>query len=297
MALTICIAPDDNLTYHADEASASNKPMSERLTLNQTHLQTFITCPRRFRLRYLDRMPWPEAPLGPEQELAYARGRLFHRWLERHFLQLAAEDDAASDPVVRYWWSVFRSQGPDIPAGERLAELSLTVPAGNFLLSGRFDLLVLGEGADGQPTATLFDWKSGEPRQPDWLRRHWQTRLYLALLAEGGAALPGNSARGIAPEDISMIYWYATDPSNPVVIAYDSVTHSQNWSEIMGVLDAIEDQLEIGEWPLTDDWSDCRYCPYQAYCGRQAAGQSLPDQDEDDEPSTDDVDWLEPAWN
>ena len=57
--------------------------MNESLTLAQQHLYTFQTCRRRFYLRYLARVPWPEAPLGSQQEQAYEHGRRFHRWIER----------------------------------------------------------------------------------------------------------------------------------------------------------------------------------------------------------------------
>lgn len=57
----------------------------------------------------------------------------------------------------------------------------------------------------------------------------------------------------------------------------------------------IDRQLVENDWPLTDDWWECRHCPYQAYCGRQAAGHEASDDtpDEDEEPG--DL-WLEPQW-
>ena len=60
------------------------------LTLTQAQLSTVRACPRRLYLRYLARVPWPEAPLGAAQEEAYDRGHRFHRRAERHFLGLAA---------------------------------------------------------------------------------------------------------------------------------------------------------------------------------------------------------------
>jgi hypothetical protein len=271
--------------------------MTERLTLSQQHLYTFQVCQRRFYLRYLARIPWPEAPLGPEQELAYERGRRFHRWVERRFLGLPVTDETRMDPVLRGWWDTFVEQPPALPAGRRFVETSLTVPVGpedRHLLTGRFDLLIVGEG-DGEPAAYLFDWKTGEPRSIERLRRAWQTRVYLAVLAEGGAALVPEQPEAFTADNLSFTYWYVEDPTHPRVIAYDGATHHRNRLELDAVVAEIDRQLVENAWPLTDDWSECRHCAYRAYCGRQAAGSAQPDAAEDDDPEADE-EWLEPQW-
>ena len=182
------------------------------LTLTQAHFYTFLACPRRFYLRYLARVPWPEAPLGTAQEEAYDLGHRFHRRAERHFLGVA--DDEESDPTLRGWWDTFRRQGPPLPAGRRFVEAGLTVPIGNHFLTGRFDLLIVGADAAGQPAAHLFDWKPGDPRPLDRLRAAWQTRAYLAVLAQGGAALLPDAAEAFDPDRLSLTYWYAADPDH-----------------------------------------------------------------------------------
>ncbi|MFN2142599.1 MAG: PD-(D/E)XK nuclease family protein [Candidatus Promineifilaceae bacterium] len=37
--------------------------MGKPILLDQTALATFEACPRRFQLRYLERLPWPSLPL------------------------------------------------------------------------------------------------------------------------------------------------------------------------------------------------------------------------------------------
>lgn len=273
--------------------------MTPRLTFAQQHLYTFKTCPRRFYLRYLARVPWPEAPLGREQEQAYERGRRFHRWIERHFIGLPVLDEAESDSVVRQWWNTYRQNGPTLPDGRRFVESSLTVPIGpegRHQLTGRFDLLIV-TGADGRPGCVIYDWKTGEPRPIERLRRAWQTRTYLYLAAEGGMALAPDSPEAFAPDRISLTYWYIEDPSRPRVIAYDDAAHRRNRTELEAVVADIDRQLVDGEWPLTEEWSECRHCAYRAYCGRQAAGaESLDTAAEDDEQPDDFEIWLEPQW-
>jgi hypothetical protein len=269
--------------------------MAERLTLSQQHLYTFHVCPRRFYLRYLAHIPWPEAPLGPTQELAYERGRRFHLWLERLFLGLPVDDELEADPVLRSWWATFQRQGPALPGGARFVETSLTIPIGpegRHLLTGRFDLLIVGEDSDGR-RAALFDWKTGEPRPVERLARAWQTRVYLLTLAEGGAALAPDAPDTFAPGRLSMTYWYVEDPAQPRVIAYGEATHRRNRVELEALVADIDRRLAANDWPLTDNLSECRRCAYKARCGRQYAGVGRPETGEDDEPESDD-EWLEP---
>ncbi|HEX6383804.1 MAG TPA: PD-(D/E)XK nuclease family protein [Anaerolineae bacterium] len=268
--------------------------MDETLTLSRHKLQTFLICQRRFQLRYLERLPWPESPLSPAFEAAVEHGQRFHRLLEQHFLGLEVEPDAMEETELHRWWTLFEQSQLQIPHGRVLAELSLTVPAGRHLLTGRFDLLVTGEDeASGEPFAHVFDWKTGQPRAEDELRQDWQTRLYLAMLAEGGRALwPDGSAA--APDHIAITYWYAADPAAPCTIRYSQAWHKQNWAEIEALVAQIDGQLAAGDWPLTDDWSHCRHCAYQAYCNRQEAGQAEQRIDDDGELDTEAEEWLEP---
>ncbi len=249
--------------------------MSQSLLLSQGKLEAFLTCQRRFYLRSLRRLPWPAAPLGDESEDALARGQQFHRVMERHFLGLDIAPEEIDDGRVQHWWQVFRTSHLAVPSGQRLPEHRLTVPLGGHLLLGRFDLPVVGE-RDGRPFAHIFDWKTGRARPENKLRQDWQTRLYLALLAEGGGALwaQGGNGRSLSPDRVSLTYWYAAEPDTPRTIRYTSAWHAQNWADIQAIVAQIDAALAKDDWPLTDDSAECPHCAYQVYCGRQAAGPS-----------------------
>lgn len=270
--------------------------MDERVTLSRQKLQTFLICRRRFQLRYLQQLPWPELPLSAEAEAAVERGQRFHKWLERYFLGLPVAVNTDEDKELQQWWTLFRRSGPPIPSGKRLVEPGLVVPIGRHLLTGRFDLLVMGEDSSGQPFAHIFDWKTGRPPEVGSLEQDWQTRLYLAMLAEGGQALQA-TPRALDPARIAITYWYVTDPAAAGTIAYSRAWHDQNWAEMEALVAAIDAEAARGVWPLTEDWNHCRLCAYQAYCGRQAAGranQGPAATGFDDEGEPDLAAWLEP---
>ena len=267
--------------------------MADSLLLSQGKLDTFLACRRRFYLRSLRRLPWPDPPLGDDSADLLARGQQFHQVMERHFLGLGVDAASIGDGRVRHWWQAFQSSPPTLPPGKRLPEHRLTVPVGRHLLLGRFDLLIIGE-RDGAPFAHLYDWKTGRPRRESALRVDWQTRLYLALLAEGGSALWPDPAHILRPEAIHLTYWYAAEPDAPRTIAYSAVDHAQNWADIQAIVAQIDAALVEDNWPLTDDWDECRRCAYQVYCGRQAAGRESAAPDEADEPVEADLILLEP---
>ena len=252
--------------------------MTQTVSLSRVKLADFVACRRRYQLRYELRLPWPAGPLGADSAGALARGRRFHQLLQRHFLGLPVDENLEETPELAGWWRLFQSQGPELPAGRRLPELSLTTPIGRHFLTGRFDLLVVGNGG-----YHIYDWKTeSRPRSPAALRDDLQTRVYLALAAEGASALGdpvSPEARDpVSPDAISLTYWYVTDPPAAVSLSYSRAWHTENWAFLGELAAEIEQQLAGGEMlPLTDDLAQCRRCAYQAFCGRLMESTDLAD--------------------
>ncbi|RMG93098.1 MAG: PD-(D/E)XK nuclease family protein [Chloroflexi bacterium] len=247
------------------------------LVIGQTRLRVFEICRRRFQLHYLRKLYWPAEPLPDKTQAAITYGQQFHRVLERHFLGLAVDEASLTSSLLRQWWLAFQNSGLKFPNGRFLPEhkLSLIVPSPNpavpsFLLVGRFDLLVVGEDEENGPFVHVYDWKTSRPQSVSELQGLWQTRLYLALLAEGGGVLWPNG-RSLKPEAITMTYWFTQEPDKPRIIRYSQTEHARNWADIQAVLSEIRTEFLEGEWPLTDDRTICRQCMFQVYCGRQTA--------------------------
>ncbi|MFQ5399148.1 MAG: PD-(D/E)XK nuclease family protein [Anaerolineae bacterium] len=247
--------------------------MKEPLILSVGKLATFLACRRRFQLRTLAHLPWPASPLDETAEAAVARGRHFHQLIERHFLGLELFLETIADAQLGRWWRLFQESGPPLPDGRPLPEVQLTLPIGRHLLTGRFDLVVLGtDETTGAATAHIFDWKTGRALDETALKQEWQTRLYLAMLTEGGGALLGQMGIRFNPDNVAITYWYVTQPEAPRTIRYSQPRHAQNWAEIEALVAEIDKALDGDTWPMTEDWSQCRACAYQAHCQRQEAG-------------------------
>ena len=249
--------------------------MQETLTLNRGNIAAYLACRRRFQLRYQEQLPWPIPPLDGKAEKARTLGQRFHEILHRHFLDLPVAEGVAADPQLQRWWNLFAAEEGQLPTGRRLPELTLSVPIGRHFLTGRFDLLIVGE----QDTH-IYDWKTeARPRSEPEMRQDLQSRLYLALAAEGGAAL----YQDVDPDRTTLRYWYVNDPGATVTIQYSRAQHAENWAHLQALVGDIEQQLASQETlPLTGDLSQCERCAYQIYCGRQMAQFDLQEWEPDE---------------
>ncbi|MBP7997901.1 MAG: PD-(D/E)XK nuclease family protein [Chloroflexi bacterium] len=233
------------------------------ITFSRYKLSDFLACQRRFQLRYIQNLPWPTPPQPSDQAEALTHGEQFHRLLERHFLGLSVDAAALPNPL-RSWWHTWQTDPPAIPPGHTLPEFRLTVPISQHLLLGRFDLLILGDHS-----AHIYDWKTERrPRTASALRADLQSRLYLALVAEGIRAIHPQKTP-IPPEQVQLTYWFVEAPAATVTLTYSTAEHAQNWSDLSQIVGQIEAQMTTTTpWPLTTDLQECGRCVYQLFCTR-----------------------------
>lgn len=239
-------------------------PRSRLLTLTGQHLDTFLTCRRRFQLEVEERYPWPAPPEGGERQLAIARGQQFHQMAHRYFLDLPVAAPGG-DPLLQEWWQQFQETVLPLPPGLALPELTIAVPLGRHLLTGRLDMLLLHDGQ-----AQIFDWKTTPLPDEATLQAEWQSLLYPALVVAAGAAIHPEG-QPIAPDAVTLTYWSPAQPQEPVQLTYSAAAHEQNWQRLLviaGEIDAA--RQEPGDWPLTADLSLCSRCRYRVLCGRQS---------------------------
>jgi hypothetical protein len=243
-------------------------------------LQDYFDCPRRFELRYLDKLNWPaeEAEPALENERRQQEGQFFHRLAQQFLLGLPADRLArlASSPdastrlstSLARWWDNFQTSFPNPKdLGDLHAEMALSAPIGNHRLLAKFDLIAIRGGK-----ATIYDWKTYHKRpKNEWMAIRMQTRVYRYLLAAAGNSLipkgDADSGQAIRPESIEMIYWFADFPSEPAVFHYDESQFQSDKSALEKVVGEIEG---LEKFDLTDDEGKCRFCPYRSYCKRGA---------------------------
>jgi hypothetical protein len=265
---------------------------------SQHSLGDFADCPRRFYLRYVARQAWPLVETGPEgmdalQYQAYLRrGATLHRWIERYWLGIGHAPGVDSrqstvpedDAELQLWWSRFLATDFSGLPSARLPELALAAAVGPHRLYARFDLLAVDPApAPGGAEAVIVDWKTlrGEnPPRLAFLRRRMQTRIYLYVLVEAGAAYNGGAP--LEPEQCGMRYWLANFPEQPwVEVAYSAAEHEDNRRWLRALADDAAGREGEDQFPKTGDERKCKYCAYRTLCHRRGApGGELPDEED-----------------
>jgi len=193
---------------------------------SQGSLQDFVDCPRRFYLRYIQQQAWPAIESEPvlQNERYMQQGARFHRMVQQHLLGVPAErlSAMAAGDDLALWWENFLGAKPsllgslDDPGTFWRAEIALSAPLAGFRLIAKFDLVVIKRA--GQ--AVIFDWKTSKKRAPRaWLAKRLQTRVYPYLLVVAGAQL--NDHNPLKPEQVELVYWFASHPDRPERFTYD----------------------------------------------------------------------------
>ena len=248
-----------------------------QFTFSQTSLQDYADCPRRFQLRYLDRLVYPAAESEPalENERHQQEGQYFHRLAQQYLLGIPPEKLArmANTPDLGRWWENFINSkdltglSPALRSGELrkdlsglYPELTLSAPLGDFRLVAKYDLIAV----TGDEKIVIYDWKTYRKRPRDeWLSARWQTRVYRAMLVAAGSQF--NGGRPIVPERCEMVYWFANYPDDPARFPYNEAQYKRDWDTLVKLT---EEMRTASSYPLTDDRQMCAYCTYRSYCDR-----------------------------
>jgi len=239
---------------------------NQLITLSQSSLQDYLDCPRRFQLRYLERLSYPAVESEPalENEKHQQEGEYFHRLVQQSLIGIPGEQISklATSANLQRWWENFRNAKDLTGLKDRsglYTETTLSAPLGNVRLLAKYDLIAIHDGK-----ATIYDWKTYRKRpRNEWLTARMQTRVYRALLVHAGAHL--NNGTPFEPEQIEMIYWFAEFPDEPARFAYTSAQYKRDRDTLLKLADEIQ---SASSYPLTDDRQKCVFCSYRSYCER-----------------------------
>ena len=245
---------------------------------SQHSLNTFLRCPRRFLLKYVDHQPWPmpEDDEPEKYQKSLERGRIFHQWLARRHLGIDIEPivSACADAELQGWWRVAQGFALDeLPSAICEAELAIAVPLGDYRLYARFDFVAIDPGED----AAIVDWKTLVTVPSDRrLRQRVQTRVYLYTLVAAGSVLTGGVP--IEPNDARMIYWFANHPTQTATVPYSRQAFQRDARDLESlVMDIVQRRRE--DMHMTDDRRECTRCNYRSLCRRSGIVESGEEKD------------------
>lgn len=247
--------------------------------LSQGHLTLLSTCPRKFQHVVLEQL---SSPNPPEEQERLNQGSRFHLLLQQWQLELPVESFVQEDAQLNIWFNGFLQAAPQIltlPTNDRTEEQTAlyqtehqrTLEFQGCLLTVVYDLLI-----SNPHQARILDWKTyPRPRNSQWLRQNWQTRLYPFVLAETSP---------YAPEDISMVYWFfqsqtSDSPPQRLVLQYDRAQHEQTRQDLTHLLTQLTswwEQYQRGvSFPqVTVGATACEDCNFAVRCDRSSPNRA-----------------------
>lgn len=252
--------------------------LSNNFYFSQSSLQTYKTCPLKFRLRYIDGLYWPvecESALKLSSEI----GKTFHLVAQRYFLGISplfSGDELGI--MMREWYKNLASQFP--LEGTWIPEISLKLNRQPLRLTATYDVIHI----PGDGTILIYDWKTGQ-KPPSWntLRHALQTVVYRYLMVEAGETVVG---RPISPEDVTVIYWNPRFPTSRVILRYSEKDYHQDESILKELVSEIINN-EYRDFKPAADPKTCLKCEYRMTCkGREPEGK-----EEDEAGELEIVDW------
>ena len=186
-----------------------------------------------------------------------------------------------ADDQLMTWWQrfvEFTTHDDDqddiqIQDAQRFPEITLVAPLFEYQLQAKYDLILKTE----QDTIIILDWKTNRvhPKRTQ-LAKRMQTRVYPFLLVKAGEHF--NQGKEIAPEAVTMVYWFTEYPDRPTVFTYNQSTFDDDQRFIQSTIAAIQ-ELSADAFTKTGEERHCRFCNYRSLCDRGSEAGDFYEQD------------------
>jgi hypothetical protein len=243
---------------------------------NQSCLQDFVECPRRFELGTLHDSPWPSAHSAPlsKYESLTEIGNHFHQLCQQFFIGIDAAliSSSISDPDLLHLWQSFLPYGQAFLNYPIFFEQILRTPYENHFLLAKFDLIV--QLTDDE--FLIIDWKTSHKKpSKTMLSSRVQTFLYPFIFQQAGGDLFAKDV--ILPPSITMQYFYPLSEEPEEIFPYSQAKHLEVSGQIAGLIAEINNFIASRDpFPLTEDPGKCVYCRYRSLCERDYQTKAVP---------------------
>ncbi len=230
-------------------------------------LETFESCPLKFRKRYYEGLRW-DRPLDAEERAAIDRGNAFHMLARRYFLGVdcGLEEGARDYDILAGWLKSLKESFPLREDVRYLPEYKLRYESAGIKLEANFDLVVAQDGK-----LEIWDWKTHAGKaahrasQGERLEKSLQTTVYLFTLKERSAAVFGSD---FDFDDITMCYWQPEPAQTIARITCSRMLHERFGGRLAQLMKSIE-AFDANSFDKSLYSKHCKYCEFNWYCNRE----------------------------
>lgn len=203
------------------------------LYLSQSHLEIFTHCPPTFQRKYLDQLT---TPIPPDQQQKVDFGLNFHLAMQQLHLGFSLAQVTHNQDLQRAIAGLLEQLPEFLNSPTQIlseTEYRQTLKHHDILLTIICDWLLVTK-----KSIKIFDWKTyRQPQDPQILKQHWQTKLYLYVITE---------TSGYQPDAVSMTYWFVTTETAPqsLTFHYNHTWHREIKTELDTLLGSLKQHVQ-----------------------------------------------------
>ncbi|OPJ56807.1 PD-(D/E)XK nuclease family protein [Alkalithermobacter paradoxus] len=225
---------------------------------SQASLNTFLRCPLKFKIKYIERIHWQDDIRSEEISRRMQIGRDFHLYCERYFSSIPI--GTQSNTTLNDWINNLTQLLPIDSKNIYLPEYEIRINEDKIRLLAKYDLIIIKE--DGK--IEIYDWKTEEKKLDKFkLENSFQTILYMYLLKRMSKKIFG---RDISASDISMIYWQPQYKDSLVKIEYSQEKYKSHENYIVNVIDTINGYDFDNDFVKDEYMNECKNCEFRHLC-------------------------------
>ncbi len=236
------------------------KEKIESLIYSQNMINTYKSCPVKFKYKYIENINWKDIDNTTKQyEDSLIIGTEFHLICERYFTRIPTGINEKSNLKYLDWIQKIESIFNITENDSRifLPEYEVKMKINKSIVSAKYDLIVIDKDK-----LEIWDWKT-ENKELEYknVQNRMQTILYMYLAKE---VIPKIFDIDIKYENISMNYYQPQFNSPALSIKYNENIHKRNGDIISGYIRNIKnDNCTI------KNINHCKYCEFNKLCNNE----------------------------
>lgn len=248
--------------------------MNEKLryfTYSQNSLNTYKSCPFKFKYKYIDNINWKHDDLSSREYYdSLKHGRDFHLLCERYFSSIPI--GKCEDKNFNKWINKIKDLLPIKEENIYLPEYEMNLNLNGRKIVAKIDLVIIQKDK-----ISLWDWKT-ENREITYKNafNRIQSIVYMFLAEE---VIRKNFYCDYKIESINMNYYQPALENKPVTIYYNKKLYEENKKIILNIIDDIENADFYNENSINKNKNHCKYCEFNKLCNSEYVNYEILEED------------------
>lgn len=239
----------------------------ENFLFSQNSINTYRSCPLKFKFKYVDKLNWKQDDEGSRDYYENLKlGSDFHLICERYFSNIPTGIEFLNNEEFNIWLEKIKRLVPIKDDKLYLPEYEVRYSLNNFKIQAKFDLVVVDKDS-----ISIWDWKT-ENRKIEYkdVENRVQTLIYLFLASETIGKIYNLD---IDYENIKLSYYQPEYYNEPITITYSNEKHKINKKQLENYIGNILN-TNYDEEKNIKNIKHCKFCEFNKLCNNEAVNYS-----------------------